>query len=69
MKIPKQRTIIDIRNELVRTRANIATINDHLFSEEDREVLLPWYQNRLKQLEREEKVFRTTVNDPEVVTE
>lgn len=63
------RTLTDIRNELVRTRANLETIKGHLFSEEDREILLPWYDNRLKELEQEEKIFRMPVVDPQVITQ
>ena len=68
MKI-QTRTLTDIRNELVRTRENIAAINDHLFSEKDREILLPWYEKRLKELEHEEKIYRMPVTDPQVITE
>ena len=68
MKRPP-RTLTDIRNELVRTRANIKAIyNDSLFSDSDREVLEPRYRAHLKKLEEEEKLFRTKVHDPKTVT-
>lgn len=68
MKIPS-RKLNDIRNDIVRTRANIKAIyNDSLFTDGDRAILEPRYRAHLKKLEEEEKIFRTEVKDPKTVT-
>ena len=68
MKRPP-RTLTDVRNELVRTRANIkALYNDSVFSDKDRDILVPRYKALLKKLEEEEKLFKTMVQDIKTFT-
>ncbi len=63
-----KRTLIDIQNEIVRTRGNLEAINRHPFSEEDREILEPKYRADIARLQKEEKLHKTEVVDPKIVT-
>jgi hypothetical protein len=63
-----KRTLIDIQNEITRTRGNLEAINRHPFSEKDREILEPKYQADIARLQKEEKLHKTEVVDPKIVT-
>ena len=66
MKIPK-RTLADIRNDIERTKGNITEVsNGTLFTEKDKEILLPKYNKILENLKKEE-LLNLPVIAPETI--
>lgn len=62
-----QRTLTDIRNEIIRVKGNISALRAHPFTEEDRQLLEPRYTAHLENLAAEEKAFRAEVTEPEIL--
>lgn len=61
------RTLIEIQNEIIRTKGNLEAINRHPFSQEDREILEPKYLRDLDRLEKEAAARDIIVKDPVTV--
>lgn len=61
------RTLIEIQNEIIRTKGNLEAINRHPFSQEDREILQPKYLRDLDRLEKEAAARDIIVKDPVTV--
>lgn len=58
------RTLIDVRNEIIRVRGNLEAINRPPFTDEDRAILAPRYSALLHRLEKEEQDHRNLLNTP-----